>query len=83
MTKKEDLAKFINSGKLLTADFEEYRVFRNPRIFRMDSLHQQLILPFPWPPPHVVDGPPEFLEADTGHIASWSEADSQEDSSPR
>jgi len=83
MTKKEDLKKFINSGKLLIADFEEYRVFRNPRIFCTDSLCQQLILPFPWPPPHVVDRPPEFLEADTGHTASWLEADSQEDLSPR
>ena len=82
MTKKEDLKKFINSGKLLTADFEEYRVFQNPRIFRTDSLRQQLIFPFPWPPPHVVDGPPEFLEADTGHVVSWLETDSREDSSP-
>ena len=57
------------------ADFEEYRVFRNLRIFCMDFLHQQLVTPFPWPPPHVIGGPLEFLEAGTGHVVSWSEVD--------
>jgi len=48
----------------------------------MDSLRQQLVLLFPWPPPHIVGGPPEFLEAGTGHVASWSDADSRGDPSP-
>ena len=65
------------------ADFEEYRVFQNPRIFHTDFLHQQLVTPFPWPPPHVVGRPLEFLEAGTGHVASWSEADNQGGLSPR
>ena len=64
------------------ANFEEYRVFQNPHIFRMDFLHQQLVLPFPWPTPHIVDRPPEFLEAGIGHVASWSEADNRGGSSP-
>ena len=68
--------------RLLTANFEEYRVSQNPRIFRTDSLHQQLVLPFPWPPPDVVDEPPEFLAEDNEHTASWLEADNRGDSSP-
>ena len=46
------------------------------------SLHQQLVLPFPWPPPDVVDEPPEFLAEDNEHAASWLEADNRGDSSP-
>jgi len=61
--------------RLLTANFEEYRVFQNPRIFRTDSLHQQLALPFPWPSPDIVDEPLEFLAEDIEHAASWLEAD--------
>jgi len=81
VTTKKKLEKKVIQ-KVLTAKFEEYRVFQNPYIFCTDFLHQQLVLPFPWLPPHIIGGPLEFLEADTGHVASWSEADSQGGSSP-
>jgi len=35
------------------------------------------------PTPHVIDTPPEFLEANIGYIASWSEAEGRSNSCPR
>ena len=81
MTK--NLAKEQNSSKRLMANFKEYRVFRSPRTSRTDFLHQQLVLPSPLPTPHVIDMPPEFLEANVGYIASWSEVEGRSSSCPR
>jgi len=36
----------------------------------MDFFHPQLILPSPWPAPHTVDEPLEFLEANIEYVAS-------------
>jgi len=35
------------------------------------------------PTPHVVDEPPEFLEANIGYVASWLEAEGRSSSCPR
>jgi len=35
------------------------------------------------PTPHVVDAPPEFLEANIGYIASWSEVEDRSNSGSR
>ena len=56
------------------ANFEKCTGFRSLYISHTDFLHQQLMFPFLLPTPHVIGEPPEFLVADIGHVASWSEA---------
>ena len=65
------------------ANFEVCIRFRSPHTSRTDFPHQQLVLPSPSPIPHVVDAPPEFLEANIGYVASWSEVEGQSNSCPR
>jgi len=48
----------------------------------MDFPHQQLMSPFLLPTPRIIDRPPGSLSSNIEHIASWSEAESREGSSP-
>jgi len=80
-----DYKKLAEKGKfkqILTANFGEYKVFQSPHISHMDFPHQQLMFPFLLPTPCVIDRPPESLSANIKHVASWSEAESQEGLSP-
>jgi len=56
--------------------------FRSLRTSRMDFLYPQVRPPSPLSTPRVVDKTLEFLVAGIGHVASWSEAESQGGSSP-
>ena len=65
------------------ANFEVCIRFRSPHTSRTDFPHQQLVLLSPSLTSHVIDAPLEFLKANIGYVASWSEAEGRSNSCPR
>ena len=79
---KKKLAEKETIQRILTARFEEYTKFRSLHTSHMDFLYRQLTSPFLMTTSRIFGEPPEFLVVGIEHIASWSEADNREDSSP-